>query len=141
MRHHRTRRWFVAMAALAVAAGLISRSPVQPHLPFFTAAYTGDTLWGLLIYLLAGACCPHRSPWPRVAAATAFAFAIELTQLYQAPWINELRSHRLAAMVLGHTFVWTDLVCYSVGIGVGLALERWGLARAKALQAGISEYR
>jgi len=121
----RPRLRFTAAAVLVVGVGLLSRSPLQAHLPPFIAAYAGDTLWGLLIYLLISAACPQRPAWVRAAAALTFAFAIELTQLYQAPWINELRSHRLAALVLGHTFVWTDLACYSAGIGAGLALERW----------------
>ena len=124
MPHQKKRPWFAAMAALVVLLGLISRSPLQAHLPSWIAAYAGDTLWGLLIYLLFSVATPHRSPWTRAAAATGFAFAIELSQLYQAPWINDIRAHRLAALVLGHTFVWTDLACYSVGIGAGFALER-----------------
>jgi uncharacterized membrane protein len=57
------------------------------------------------------------------AAAGLFCLAVELSQLYRAPWIGGLRQVRLAALVLGHGFRWSDLVCYCVGIGIGVLLE------------------
>jgi hypothetical protein len=48
---------------------------------------------------------------------------VELSQLYHAPWIDGLRQIRLAALLLGHGFLWSDLVCYAVGVGVGALTE------------------
>ncbi|MDQ3816194.1 MAG: DUF2809 domain-containing protein [Acidobacteriota bacterium] len=65
-------------------------------------------------------CLPVR--WV-VAAAGLFSLAVELSQLYHAPWIDGLRQIRLAALLLGHGFLWSDLVCYGVGVGVGALTE------------------
>jgi hypothetical protein len=47
----------------------------------------------------------------RASIALAFAWAIELSQLYHAPGIEALRHTRLGGLVLGFGFLWSDLVC------------------------------
>jgi hypothetical protein len=46
-----------------------------------------------------------------------------VSRLYHAPWIDSLRQIRVAALLLGHGFLWSDLVCYGVGVGVGALAE------------------
>ncbi len=57
------------------------------------------------------------------AIALLFSLGIELSQLYHAPWIDDIRQYRLGALVLGHGFLWTDLVCYSFGVAMGVVGE------------------
>ena len=69
-------------------------------------------------------------------AALAFSFAIEFSQLYQADWINALRRTTLGGLILGYGFLWSDLVCYTVGIligaGIELGISNWtGMRRKK----------
>jgi hypothetical protein len=56
------------------------------------------------------------------------AYGCEISQLYHAPWIDAIRSYRLGIILLGNCFVWSDLVCYTVGILAG-AFAEWGLCR------------
>ena len=69
---------------------------------------------------------------PRVSTRTiailamAFSVAIELSQLYHAPWIDSIRHTTLGGLILGFGFLWSDLVCYAVGVGLGLAIENIG---------------
>jgi len=58
--------------------------------------------------------------------AMAFSVAIELSQLYHAPWIDSIRHTTLGGLILGFGFVWSDLICYAVGVGLGLAIENIG---------------
>jgi len=53
----------------------------------------------------------------------SFCYLIELSQLYQANWINEIRRTTLGGLVLGYGFLWSDLVAYFIGISVGAAIE------------------
>jgi hypothetical protein len=46
-----------------------------------------------------------------------------MSQLYHAPWIDSNRGTTLGALVLGHGFVWSDLACYAVGVGLGASIE------------------
>ena len=56
-------------------------------------------------------------------ASLLFCYAIEFSQLYQAPWINNIRHTVIGGLVLGETFVWSDLLCYTVGIGIGILVN------------------
>ncbi|MBX9579999.1 MAG: DUF2809 domain-containing protein [Gemmataceae bacterium] len=120
-----------AAAAAVVALGLLSRHPaVRPHLSGFVAEYAGDTLWALLVFLLVGIVRPR---WPTVragAVALGFAFAVEFSQLLHAPWLDALRRTTAGHLVLGDTFIPSDLICYTVGVGLGVAAEVVTRARA-----------
>ncbi|WP_460612124.1 ribosomal maturation YjgA family protein [Hymenobacter seoulensis] len=119
----RNRVGYGLLLALTMVLGLASRR-FGASLPAWVAAYAGDTLWALLVFWLVGVCWP-RWPSKRVAVlAAGFAVAIELSQLFQAPWLRALRHTTLGSLVLGHGFLWSDLLCYAVGVLVGLGAER-----------------
>jgi len=119
-----TRNRLVYLLLIFVVTGLGLASRRYPEiLPNFVATYAGDTLWALLVFLLIGLIFPTLSPLKIAMIALSFAFAIELSQLYQAPWINEIRQYRIVALVLGRGFLWSDLLCYSVGVTTGLLIE------------------
>ncbi len=80
----------------------------------------GDDAFLLVSTRLAG-----RPVLVRASISLALAFLVEISQLYHAPWIDSIRQTTLGGLVLGFGFLWTDLVCYSVGIGTG-ALTEWG---------------
>ena len=39
------------------------------------------------------------------------------------PWIDQLRRSWLGALILGFGFLWSDIVCYTVGVIVGSVFE------------------
>ena len=48
-----------------------------------------------------------------------FAALIEVSELYHAPWIDDIRRTFLGRMILGFGFLWSDLVCYAIGVLLG----------------------
>ncbi len=119
------RRRFISAAAmvLVMAAGLLWRSPWVP-LPVFARKYGGDALWALLAFVGIGFLAPRQSTVRTALAALVFAWAIEFSQLYHAPWIDAVRATRLGGLILGSTFNAPDLLAYAVGIAVGAWVER-----------------
>lgn len=118
----RNRIIYALLMLIVIALGLSSRLYAN-YLPLFIASYAGDTLWALQVFLLVGFLSPT-SPTLKIGlVALAFAFFIEITQLYHAPWIDNIRHYRLAALVLGYGFLWSDLLCYSVGVMLGVLAE------------------
>ena len=93
-------------------------------LPPFVAAYAGDTLWALLVFLVVAVLAPSWTTGRVATAAALFCVAIELSQLYQAPWIDAVRHTRLGGLILGYGFLWSDLLCYGAGILIGVLFER-----------------
>ena len=96
-------------------------------LPWVVAKYTGDALWGLAVFLGIAFLLSRRSARVVAALATAFACAVEVSQLYHAPWLDAIRGTRPGGLVLGtpaSTFAWADIAAYMVGIAVGIATDR-----------------
>ena len=113
-----------ALATVAVVAlGLASRR--FPGLfPAFLGKYPGDALWALMVFL-GLACIFPRWPTGRLAAtALAISWAIELSQLYHAPFLDDIRRTTLGHLVLGSSFFWPDLVAYAAGIAVAVLAEQ-----------------
>lgn len=118
----RNRLFYVFVILSVIGLGLGSRA--SPHLlPDFIATYAGDTLWALMAFLMIGFIFPSASTIRVAIIALLFSLFIEVTQLYHAPWIDEIRHHRLAALILGQGFLWSDLVCYTVGVAIGATVE------------------
>ena len=112
----------IAQIALASALGIGSRRYAHA-LPGFIAAYAGDTLWALAAFLGIGLILPRASTRTIAVLAMAFSVAVELSQLYHAPWIDLIRHTTLGGLILGFGFLWSDLACYAVAVGLGAAIE------------------
>jgi hypothetical protein len=120
---HRPRLIYVFAILIVIAAGLASRSPTAAHLPHFLATYSGDTLWALTVFLILGFIFQKAPTITLAAAAVAISFSVEFSQLYQAPWIIQLRQTLPGKLLLGAGFLWSDLLCYLSGIAIGVMAE------------------
>ncbi len=113
--------WF-ALIAVVVALGLGSRR-YAGYLPGFVAAYAGDTLWATAAFLGFGLLLPRASTWRVALLAMSLSVLVEVGQMYHAPWIDSIRRTRLGGLILGYDFVWSDLACYAVGVGLSILIE------------------
>lgn len=119
---HRPRVVWLVLALLVMGLGLASRSKVFAWPPF-VGAYVGDTLWALMVFLLLRFVAPTRPRAQLAAAALAFSFAVEFSQLSHAPWLEAARRTLPGRLVLGQGFLWSDLACYTVGVLLGLGVD------------------
>lgn len=113
---------YAIAAAVVVLAGLASRR-YRPELPHFLGEYGGDTLWALMVFLLISVVMPGNPLKMRATAALIISFFVEFSQLYQASWIVSIRQTKLGGLILGHGFLWTDFICYFVGLVIGAFSE------------------
>lgn len=134
MTTHRARLLYFGAAVVTALLGLASRR-LGPILPAFVATYAGDTLWALALFWLLGAAWPRASARTRGAAALLVSCAVEVSQLYHAPWLDAIRSTQVGGLVLGFGFLWSDLVCYTVGVIAGVVVDQWATRRRAALAA------
>jgi len=118
----RNRVVYLLLTLIVIIFGLASRK-FASFLPSFVNLYAGDSLWALMIFCFVGAIFPKAKAWQNSLIALIFCYFIEITQLYHSPWIDELRRNRLAALILGRGFLWSDLVCYTLGVAFGLTSE------------------
>jgi len=114
---------YLAVTILIVCLGLASRK-FGNVLPSFIAEYSGDALWAAMVYFGLRFLFPSQSIFKIGVSALLFSYFIEITQLYQADWINSIRNTTIGALVLGHGFLWSDLVCYTVGVFIAYLTDR-----------------
>src|SRR5688572_14407920 len=122
----RHRRAYALAVSAVIALGLWCRSDAA-GLPWPVAKYAGDALWGLVLFLGLGLLLPRLPTLKAAGLAAVFACAVEVSQLYHAPWLDAARGTRLGALVLGTpagTFAWADIAAYLGGIAAGMVAER-----------------
>ena len=92
--------------------------------PKTIAPFVGDMLWAMMVYFGFRFLFPKLDILKSVLLAILFSFSIEISQLYQADWINNIRSTTLGGLVLGHGFLFEDLISYSIGIILGYFIDK-----------------
>lgn len=116
----RNRKVYALLLMLTVVIGLLSRADFIPKLIY---PYLGDILYTLMIFFLLGLFFPTTHSLKLTLLAIIFCFLIEISQLYQAEWINAMRNTRLGGLLLGYGFLWSDLISYLVGGLLGFSIE------------------
>ncbi|NNM81820.1 MAG: DUF2809 domain-containing protein, partial [Burkholderiales bacterium] len=92
--------------------------------------YPGDALWAQMVYWLVCICVPDASVIEVALAALFLSCIDEVSQLYRAPWIDQIRATAPGHLVLGSHFSWLDMLSYAVGIAMVAPVE-WLLLRRK----------
>ena len=108
---------------IIIFLGLLTRSNPE-FFPDFIAQYGGDTLWSLALFTLISLTLRKASLKTRIMLALTLSYIVEISQLYQAPWLNELRSYKLVGLILGYGFLWSDFLCYTAGILIGGIIDK-----------------
>lgn len=121
-------RWRLTLAAaLTVPLGLLTRADLP--LPGPIAAYGGDALYATLVFFLVALLLPRWPRWRIGLVALGLCYAVELSQLVDAPWLSALRATLPGRLVLGAGFRWDDLACYAAGVALGALVDRALLTR------------
>lgn len=126
---NRNRYLYILLIGITIAAGLASRRYAH-ILPQWAELYMGDALWALMVYFIFGFLFNKKSVMVIALLAIGFSFGIEISQLYHAAWIDAIRATRMGGLVLGFGFLWSDLLCYTVGVSVGVGIE-WVIGMKK----------
>ena len=116
----RNRLTYLILLIITILIGLLSRSEIVPKIIY---PYLGDYLYALLFFLIIGFLF-HKTSSVKVAIVSILlCYIIEIFQLYQADWINTIRNNKLGGLLLGYGFLWSDIVCYTLGGITGYILE------------------
>jgi glycopeptide antibiotics resistance protein len=117
---YRNRPLYFLLILITIAVGLFSRSGYVPE-PI--TPYAGDILYTTMYFFVIGWLFPTMSARKVAALSILLCFGIEVLQLYQADWIEKIRAYKLGGLILGHGFLWSDLLCYSIGGCLGWMVE------------------
>ena len=117
----RTRVVYLLLTIIVMILGLLSRK--ISGLPKIIELYSGDILWALMIFLIIAFIFNRKSTIFIISWAIIFSYIIEISQLYHVPWIDSIRNTTLGGLILGFGFLWSDLVCYTIGVIIGIIID------------------
>jgi Protein of unknown function (DUF2809) len=78
--------------------------------------YGGDIIWAGMFFFFMRIFFNEAKLWKLAVACYLIGVAVELLQLYHAPWIETIRHTKIGGLLLGFGFLWSDIVCYAVGV-------------------------
>ena len=113
-----SRLTYLFLIVITIILGLLSRH--IKGIPLFI----GDVLWATMVYFIVHLLFINRTiKWVTIASLL-FCYAIEFSQLYQAPWINNIRHTVIGGLILGEVFLWGDMLSYTVGVALAIVIEK-----------------
>ncbi|MED3053787.1 hypothetical protein COJ67_04030 [Bacillus thuringiensis] len=122
MNTKRNRVVYALFTIVVIILGLSSRK-FAFALPHLLNDYLGDALWALMIFTGFGFLFPKTETKKLAFISLMFCYGIEASQLYHAEWIDSIRATTLGGLVLGYGFLWSDVMAYTIGVGVGILCE------------------
>lgn len=125
----RKRVTYISLILSIIAVGLPSRLYSQ-HLPSWYVTYAGDFLWAMVVYFFI-ANIFNLSLRSAFITALVVTYIIEISQLFHPVWLDSIRSVKIFALILGHGFLWSDIVAYTLGISLSVVID-WSITRNQA---------
>lgn len=114
----KNRRFLYALLILAtICFGLLSRK--IKGIPLFV----GDVLYAVMIYFMIRFLFSKAKAQKIAFISLLICYAIETFQLCQAEWILSIRNTTVGHLVLGQGFLWSDMIAYTMGIGIIFLIE------------------
>lgn len=113
---------YLLLIIVATCLGILSRK-YGSILPDIVARYAGDTMWAFALYYVIALFSLKRTFSFRFLLTLVLSALDEFSQLYHASWIDEVRNTTVGSLVLGNTFLWTDLLCYLAGAVLAVVVD------------------
>ena len=122
MNQKRPTRIYLLIMVLLIGFGVPARI-VPDQLPSWYVLYFGDYLWAMLLFFLFALTLRNMGTFNVAITTLPFTYIIEISQLFHPQWLDNLRGVWVLALLLGHDFLWSDIVAYTLGISTGALVE------------------
>lgn len=122
MHRRRNRLTYFLLIVATIGIGLLSRASFIPEL---LLPYLGDVLYTTMYFFIFGFLFPEMPPMKVLLLSIGVCYVIEFLQFYKADWIMAIRRTRLGGLILGFGFLWSDLLCYTIGGFLGFGIEKY----------------
>ncbi|MFM9817506.1 UNVERIFIED_CONTAM: DUF2809 domain-containing protein [Spiribacter pallidus] len=119
MSRRQDRMAYALVLAIVTPAGFATKLYEGPLATWVNQSFSGVlyvVFWILVVMFIA----PGLQPLAVALGVFLMTAALEVTQLWQPPWLEAVRGHFLGRTLLGTTFVPSDFVYYAIGTVMGL---------------------
>ena len=114
---------YLVLTLIFALLALLTRADFP--LPEMLVRYGGDYLWGVMLYFFICLLIPSFAGIKNLIFALLISYSVETLQLYQADWIMKVRANKWGGLLLGHGFLWSDILLYTFGNISGYIINRF----------------
>lgn len=85
--------------------------------------FVGDMLYAVMVYFGCRMLFTYFNHLKKIIVPLLICYLIELQQLSEVAWLLSIRNTTLGHYALGQGFLWSDLICYTLGVAVAYFLD------------------
>lgn len=101
---------YLLLTFFVIVLGLLSRKIS------FIPLIVGDILYAVMMFTAVRFVFIQLNSIRAAILSLSICYFIELGQLYKAGWIEQCRNTVVGGLILGHGFLWSDMLAYTAGI-------------------------
>jgi Protein of unknown function (DUF2809) len=116
------RLYYAILTIFTMALGLGVRC-LWHYLPNWINIWIGDFLWAVMLYFACRTLFLNVNTRKMTMCLIVFCWVIETSQQFHTPWLDAFRDTTFGGLLLGHGFLWSDIISYTAGVLVGYWLD------------------
>lgn len=89
---------------------------IWQYLPFFINIWIGDFLWAMMLFWCCRIVVLQIDGKKLALWLIIFCWLIEASQTIHTPSLDAFRNTTFGGLLLGHGFLWSDIITYTIGI-------------------------
>jgi hypothetical protein len=111
----KNRGLYFLLAVFTAVFALYLRS-LWEYLPFFINIWIGDFLWAIMLFWFFRIFFLRTESKKLAIVLIVFCWFIEASQAFHTPMLDAFRDTTFGGLLLGHGFLWSDILSYTAGI-------------------------
>ena len=110
------KRFFYALLTVIILIVALFIRTMWAYLPNFINIWIGDYLWAVMLFWAAMGDFLHLNKQKIALALIVFCWTIEVSQAFHTPTLDAFRNTTFGGLLLGHGFLWSDIIAYTTGV-------------------------
>jgi hypothetical protein len=116
------RLFYLGLTIFTIIFALFIRNSWS-SLPYFINFWIGDFLWAIMLFWACRFVFLHSNRLLMSTLLIVFCWCIESSQLLHTDWLDAFRNTTFGGLLLGHGFLWSDIIAYTCGVIVGYLID------------------
>jgi hypothetical protein len=109
------RLFYLLLTFVFIVIALTVRE-IWAYLPDFINIWLGDYLWDVMLFWACMVLFLHTNRLKIALSLVVFCWCVEASQAFHTPWLDAFRNTTFGGLLLGHGFLWSDIIAYTAGV-------------------------
>ncbi len=98
-------------------------------LPYCINFWIGVFLWAMMLYWACRFVFLHVNRSIMTVLLIIFCWTIETSQMFHTVWLDAFRNTTFGGLLLGHGFLWSDILAYTAGAVAGYLIDKYCITK------------